>query len=113
MSHKISVEGNFGSREALIEELNYKGVKFEEKSEGGNVFLTFPDPKYNRYGNPLRINLNNPSESTMDADIANVVGSWYKGAMTRHIRYLCAMQGIMIESEVELQGDRVLRVAVG
>jgi len=113
MSHKISVEGNFGSAESLRDELTERGVKFDEKSEGGETFLTFSDSRFNRYGNPLRISLTNPQTSTMDADIGREVAGWYQGSMTRHVRYLCAMQGISVTSQTEDRGDIVLRVAVG
>ena len=113
MSHKISVEGNFGSVDCLKDELAARNVKFDEKSEGGETYLTFPDRRYNSYGNSLKINLTNPTASSMDADIAREVGSWYQGAQTRHVRYLCAMQGITVTSQTEDRGDIVLRVAVG
>jgi len=113
MSHKITVQGHFGSADSLKDELNDRGIAFSESKEGGDTVLTFSDRKFNRYGNALKLNLDNPSASSMDSDIAYVVGEWYRNSMARHVRYNLAMQGHTVLSEVTERGEIVLQVAVG
>lgn len=113
MSHKISVAGNFGNAQSLKDTLTEKGVSFSEKTEGGETFLTFADSRYNRYGNPLRINLTNPKSSSMDADIGREVGEWYRDSMVRHIRSQALMAGHSLVSETRSGSNVVLRLAVG
>ena len=113
MSHQIKVEGNFGTAKDLMDELDSQNIRYNEVTENGDDFLTFPDGKYNQYGNPLRINLTNPASSTMDSDIGRVVGLWYRGAKARQVKNKLAMQGVFATSEKIVGQNVVLRVAIG
>lgn len=113
MSHKIQVKGSFGSADSLKDILNEQGVKFEEKEENGKTFLTFPDSRYNLYGNPLRICTSHPEDSTMDADIGRTVAGWYRDAMTNHVKIQALRQGARVTSETKRGNNIVLRLAVG
>jgi len=113
MSHRITVEGNFGSAEALKTVLDREGVAYSEKEEGGETWLTFNDGRYNRYGNALRICLTNPRSSTMDADIGRTVRGWYRDAMCETIKQQLLMNGHSITEETRQGQNIVLRVAVG
>ena len=111
MSHRITVEGNFGSAEALKEVLSEQGIKFEEKKEGNDTVLHFPS--HASYGNPLTINLTNPKTSSMDYEKGRMVGRWYRDAMAKHVQTQLLMQGGRVIS-TEIKGENIhLRVAVG
>jgi hypothetical protein len=111
MSHKITVDGEFGSVDFLKEELDSRKVSYNESNENGETYLTFPQRTV--YGNPLKICVSNPQKSSMDSDLGREVGSWYQGSMVRHLRYTLAMQGSTIQSESKVGNDIVLMVAVG
>lgn len=113
MSHQIKVEGNFGSAQALKDVLNAAGVKFSEAKEGGETWMTFPNSRYNQYGNPLKICLSNPKASSMDSDIGRTVRGWYRDAMVGHLKGQLLMNGHAITSEVTKGQNIVLRVAIG
>ena len=112
MSHCITVRGNFGSAQALKDELNSRNISFNEEDRGGEAWLTFGS-RYTKYGNPLEINLTNPTDSHMDADLGRMVGEWYQGAQRRHVEYELAMAGHQVVESRQDGGDIVLMVAVG
>lgn len=113
MSHRIKVEGNFGSAQALKDVLDREGVAYDEKTEGGETWLTFRDRRYNLYGNPLRICLTKPQDSTMDADTGYQVRGWYRDAMAGHLKQQLLVNGHNVVEETRQGQNIVMRVAVG
>lgn len=114
MSHKISVEGNFGSPDSLKKVLAARNVQYNVQAKDGQEIMTFPDARYNRWNNPLQINLTSPTDSVMDADIADEVAEWYRDAQKDHTLQQILMQGHTVASQTydSVTKEQVIRFEI-
>tara|TARA_B100000745_G_scaffold291970_1_gene232363 strand:- start:822 stop:1166 length:345 start_codon:yes stop_codon:yes gene_type:complete len=112
MSHRVKVEGNFGSASCLKSVLTEKGVQFKEITEGGKTYLTFSEQRYNAYGNQLRICVSHPEDSSMDHDIGKTVAGWYRDSQAKYVEEQLLIAGHSIQSTQVDGDDIVFRVAV-